>query len=221
MPPCRLILVRHGHTAGNAGGSRAPMSGWTDVPLSARGRCQASALGRYLAAGVSFDAVYSSPLERARETARIALGSLREVRRCDSLREIYCGDADGMPVGDVEARYPERWRANLRQEDDHFRWPGGESYQELRGRCLAAVRAIAGAHVGQRVMVFTHAGAISQILGALHGVRAARWESFRPSNASLTCVDWQGNQGRLVSFDDAKHLSIVSSDGSPQPPLLR
>ena len=189
------------------------MSGRTDVPLSARGRCQAHALRRYLAAGVVFDAVYSSPLARALETARIALGSAGEVRWCDGLREIDCGDVDGMPVGDVEARYPERWSANLRQEDDHFRWPGGESYQELRGRCLAAVRAIAGAHCGQRVMVFAHAGVISQILGAIHGLRPARWESFRPSNASLTRVDWQGDKGELVGFDEAKHLAIVSSAG--------
>jgi broad specificity phosphatase PhoE len=135
------------------------------------------------------------------------------MRWCDDLREIDCGDVDGMPVGDVEARYPERWRANLRQEDDHFRWPGGESYQELRERCLAAVRAIAGAHRGQRVMVFTHAGVISQLLGAIHGLGAARWESFRPSNASLTYIDWQGDEGELVGFDEAKHLAIVSSAG--------
>jgi broad specificity phosphatase PhoE len=214
MPPCHLILIRHGHTAGNDSGPNAPMSGWTDVPLSARGRCQAYALGRHLAANVSFDAMYSSPLDRALETARIALGSLDEVRWCDGLREIACGDVDGMPVGEVEARYPERWHANLRQEDDHFRWPGGESYQELRDRCLATIRAIARAHGGQRVLVFTHAGVISQVLGALHHVRAARWESFRPSNASLTYVDWQGDEGELAGSYDLLVPLMLADGGS-------
>lgn len=201
MPPCHLILIRHGNTAGNDGGPNAPMSGWHDVPLSERGRCQAYELGRYLATEVSIEAMYSSPLNRTRETARIALGSLDEVKYCDGLREINCGDVDGMPIGEVEARYPEHWHANLRQEDDQFRWPGGESYQELRDRCLAVMRAIAAAHAGQRVLVFTHAGVISQMLGAIHRLPAARWELFRPGNASLTYVDWQSDKGDLLGFD--------------------
>ena len=207
MPPCHLIFVRHGHTAGNDAGPNAPMSGSTDVPLSYLGRCEAHALGRRLARSIVFDALYSSPLARARETARIALGSLQRVSFHDGLREIDCGDVDGMPVGEVQARYAALWRANLQQDDDHFRWPGGESYHELRTRCLAAVGAIASTHADQRVIVVTHAGVISQVLGAVHGVCAARWELFRPGNASLTWVDWQGDQGRLIRFDDREHLS--------------
>ncbi|WP_437947696.1 histidine phosphatase family protein [Sorangium sp. So ce296] len=207
MRPCLLFLVRHGRTAGNRGGPATPMSGWTDTPLDARGREEAEALGRRLARGPAFDTVYASPLSRALETARIAAGAWGPVRPHDGLREICCGDVDGAPIEEVKARHAALWEANLRQDDDDFRWPGGESYREFRARCLATIGAIAAAHPGQRALVVTHAGVIGQILGALHGVPAARWEPFRPGNASLTSLSWQGERGVLLRFDDREHVS--------------
>ncbi|WP_437692972.1 histidine phosphatase family protein [Sorangium sp. So ce176] len=218
MQPSLLILVRHGRTAGNRAGPGTPMSGWTDTPLDAQGRHEAEALGRRLAAGPAFDAVYASPLSRAIETAQIAAGAWGPVRPHDGLREISCGDVDGAPMEDVKARHAALWEANLRQDDDDFRWPGGESYRELRARCLAAVCSIAAAHPGQRVLVVTHAGVIGQILGALHGIPPARWEAFRPGNASLTAVSWQGERGVLLRFGDREHLDgreRVSSSTRP------
>jgi broad specificity phosphatase PhoE len=47
----------------------------------------------------------------------------------------------------------------------------------------------------------THAGVISQIVGALHGTSAARWELWRPRNGSVTEVRWQDGRGALVFFD--------------------
>lgn len=207
MQRCLMFLVRHGRTAGNGSGRTAPMSGWTDTPLDAQGRREADALRRRLAAGPACDSVYASPLARAVETARIVAGAWGPARLLDGLREIHCGDVDGMPLGEVESRYPAHWRANLRQDDDGFRWPGGESYREFRARCLATVRAIASAHAGQRVMVVTHAGVINQVLGAIHGIPPARWEPYRPGNASLTSVTWHRDQGALLRFDDREHLA--------------
>jgi alpha-ribazole phosphatase/probable phosphoglycerate mutase len=207
MQPCLLLLARHGHTSGNGDNAARPMSGWTDTPLDALGRQQAEALGRRLADGPPLDAVISSPLSRAVDTARIAASAWGPVRLHDGLREIGCGEVDGAPIGEVKARHAALWEANLRQDDDDFRWPGGESYRELRARCVAAVRSIAAARPGQRVLVVTHAGVIGQILGEMHGVPPARWEPFRPGNASLTSVSWQGDRGALLRFDDRDHLS--------------
>lgn len=188
------------------------MSGWTDVPLSERGRREARALGRRFDQGFGFQAAYSSPLERARETARISMGAHRALRVVDDVREIHCGEVDGMPVELVKARYAALWAENLRQDNDDFRWPGGESYRELRARVLTAVGAIAAAHPGQRVLVFTHAGVISQVLGFLHGTRPARWEAFRPSNGSLTEVDWENDHGALFGFDDHAHVAWLEQE---------
>ncbi|HEX2223413.1 MAG TPA: histidine phosphatase family protein [Thermoanaerobaculia bacterium] len=202
----RLVLIRHGHTSSNSSGGLR-MSGWTDTSLSDQGRHQAAALARRMSSE-AFAVLYTSPLLRALETARpVAKAACAELRLEPDLREIHCGDVDGWRVEKVRQLYPELWAANLRQGDESFRWPGGESYRELRERSLGAIRRIAAAHPRERILVVTHAGVISQVVGCLSGISPARWECHRPGNCSLTEVDWQGESGRLVSFDDRRHLA--------------
>src|SRR5690606_749911 len=128
----RLILIRHGHTANNSGGD-ARLIGRTDVALSDRGEDELRRLCERLRGARPFDAIYSSPLQRAWRIAmaleELGLGS---VRRCDGLVEIDCGTLDGRRVEEVKREHPELWEANVRQRDEHFRWPGGESYREFR-----------------------------------------------------------------------------------------
>lgn len=183
------------------------MSGWTDVPLSPLGHHQTELLAAELSKQLAFAAIYTSPFRRASDTARrLSQAGLGPIRACDSLREINCGTVDGLPIESVRRDYPSWWAANLRQADEDFRWPGGESYREFRRRALSGIRWIAARHPGERVAVVTHAGIISQVVGWLHGLCAARWEPFRPGNASLTTLEWSGNGGWLVSFDQRFHL---------------
>ena len=206
MPATSLLLLRHGHTDSN-GGAAPRMSGWTDYPLSELGRHEAELLGAHLSGGAGVSAIYSSPLERARATAEpLERRGLGAVILCAGLQEIDCGEVDGWAVEEVKRRFPEHWAANLRQDDDEFRWPGGESYQELRRRCLRAIGRIAARHPGERVAVVTHAGVICQIVGHLRGRPAARWEAFRPENASITEVRWSGDRGEVISFNERSHL---------------
>jgi len=202
----RLILIRHGHTANNSGGD-ARLIGRTDVALSDRGEDELRRLCERLRGARPFDAIYSSPLQRAWRIAmaleELGLGS---VRRCDGLVEIDCGTLDGRRVEEVKREHPELWEANVRQRDEHFRWPGGESYREFRCRALRAARAVAHAHPGKRVALVTHAGVISQLLGSIGRVNPARWEYRRPENTAITTIVW-GRQGRrVVRFDDHSHL---------------
>lgn len=226
MRHATLILVRHGHTAANPGGKEARMSGWTNFPLSELGRRQAEALHRRLAGEPRAAALYTSPLQRAADTARV----LEELAGsgaipCDGLREISCGEVDGLPVTHVQEEYPELWATNLRQEDPDFRWPGGESYRELRERSLAAIQRIAADHPGERVYLVTHSGVLSQVIGSLHGTSPAEWERFRPGNCSLTELRWNCESGELVRFDDREHLAglVPEEEGGgptprPEPP---
>lgn len=209
----RLILIRHGHTSSNSsGGSR--MSGWTDTSLSDRGWRQVACLVRRMTTEPAA-AVYSSPLLRALQTARpVAETAGVELLLEPDLREIYCGEVDGWPVEEVRRHHPDLWETNLRQDDEGFRWPGGESYRELRERSLSALCRIAAAHSGERVAVVTHAGVISQVMGWLGGIGPARWECHRPDNCSLTELDWQGETGRLVSYGDRSHLEEPGSRAS-------
>jgi len=198
----RLVLVRHGHTTMNGGGPDAVMSGWTDLPLSALGEQQVSALEGHVHAEV----IYASPLRRARDTARHCADGA-DILYDEDLREIGCGEVDGLPLREVQRRFADAWARNERQADDDFRWPGGESYAELRRRALAAVSRIAARHPTSRVALVTHAGVITQLLGHLSGTPPARWSAFRVGNASLTELDWASDRGVLRSFDDRTHLA--------------
>lgn len=200
MDPTRLLLVRHGQTAGNEGGGQV-LLGHTDLPLTPEGlrqaRCLAARLRRRPLA-----AIYSSPLQRAGATAQeVAVGRPVRVRWCRGLREIDCGAADGLEVEAVQRRYPAAWEANRRQDDADFRWPGGESYRELRGRVLQACDRIASRHAGARVLVVTHAGVVNQVVGSLEGLDPARWEPRRPRHCTVTEVEWGRERRRLVTFD--------------------
>lgn len=217
MPSTRLVLIRHGHTAANSGSAVLRMSGWTNFPLSDLGRRQAEALSRRLAAEApALSALYASPLQRASDTARAFTG-LGEIRYLEDLREIGCGEVDGWPVSRVQERYPDLWEANRRQDDPDFRWPEGESYRELRDRSLAALGRIAAAHPGQRVAVVTHAGVLCQAIGWLHGTSPAEWSRFRPGNCSFSEVEWAGECGTVLTFDDRSHLEEVNPEEETQP----
>lgn len=206
MRETAILLVRHGHTAGNRGGDEVVMSGQVPIRLTAEGRRQAIALAEgLLRAPVA--AIYSSPLRRAADTARaIARARGATVRYAVELMEQDCGVVDGAPIGEVKRRFPEAWEASMRQDDDDFRWPEGESYAEVRRRALAGMRWIATRHPGQRVIAVTHAGVISQIVGYLAGTPAARWECHRPGNCSVTEIAWANGQARVVRFDDRSAL---------------
>ena len=207
MARTTLVLIRHGHTDANGGTEPMRMSGSTDTALSSRGRTEVRLLRDELSSSAPFGAIYTSPLQRARDTARLledaGMGALVVE---PNLREIDCGLVDGWPVERVQREYPAAWSANGRQDDDDFRWPGGESYREFRARCIAAMQRIARELDGGRGAVVTHAGVIAQILGWIAGMPPARWEPFRPPNASITEVRWMPNGPQVIRFADCAHL---------------
>jgi alpha-ribazole phosphatase/probable phosphoglycerate mutase len=113
-----------------------------------------------------------------------------------------------MPLEEVRRKYPGLWASNLRQSDEHFRWPGGESYHEFRERCLRAVAGLAARHRG-RIGVVTHAGVISQTLGALAGRSPAQWGPFRPGHTGITEIEWTTSGARVLRYDDRAHLGAA------------
>lgn len=151
--------------------------------------------------------MYSSPLQRAVDTAWAVGDAIgQRPRLVDCLREIHCGLLDGQLLHEVRSRYPVLWQRNLAQTDETFGWPGGETYQAFRRRVVDAMREIVATHSGERVAIVTHAGVISQIAGLLSGVSAARWDTFRAGNASVTELLWSRRGSEIVRFDDRSHL---------------
>jgi broad specificity phosphatase PhoE len=144
-----LLLVRHGETDWNAEGR---LQGHTDTPLNELGRRQALTLADELA-GDGIEAVYSSDLARARETAEIVAGRLGLPVVLDpDLREKDWGTWEGLTGA-------ERERVEL----------AGETTEAHRERTLRALRSIATGHPGGRVLVVTHGGSMRRIEEVVHG----------------------------------------------------
>jgi broad specificity phosphatase PhoE len=194
-----LVLIRHAHVAANS--VDTIICGWHDPPLSSIGEKQVAQLQDTLRHS-RFAAVYSSDLVRARQTAVAAANEINAVRYLRSLREIHCGDCEGVPIAEVQKCDPDLWCRNLAQNDPDFRWPGGESYRSFRSRVITAITGIASRHPGEKVAIVTHAGVVSQLLGLLHGQPACVWESHRPGNASLTRIGVTHGRADVLSFDE-------------------
>jgi broad specificity phosphatase PhoE len=212
MATTTLVLVRHVRTVANGRAKQLRMAGWSDSEITAEGQRQLDAL-RVSDTGAAAGVIYTSTSHRAMVTAE-ALDRGGRIVPLRSLREICCGLVDGWLIDDVERMFPSFWKANLEQADPDFRWPGGESYREFRGRALRAMRGIALRHPGERVVVVTHAGVIAQVLGAIAGVSPARWSPWRPENGSMTVVEWS-QRARLLDFSRQPPVAAAYEGGHP------
>ncbi len=161
----RLVLCRHA-AAGN----------------TVEARDLAVALG-----GVPFAAVYTSPLERAVETARAVAMThgLVPVEVAD-LREIEFGDVEGLEF----ERYPPELQTELLKEPLSVRFPGGETYGELRMRVCRALDDVVKRHSDESVLIVTHAGSIRAALAAWLGITGEAIFRIDQRTASVNVVDW-------------------------------
>jgi len=163
--PTTLVLVRHGETDWNR---ENRFQGHADIPLNEAGRAQARDLALELE-DASFQAVYSSPLLRAYETAAILAESLElEVERADDLMEVDVGSWSGLTRVEVEARFPQGFRRWL---DYGHGWDDGETYDELGNRVVSGLQRIAAAHPETTILAVTHGGPIRSALAAADGVQ--------------------------------------------------
>ncbi len=123
-----LYLVRHGQSDWNAANR---FQGHVDRPLTDLGRTQAEALARELAS-IALEAIYSSPLRRALDTATaVAAGRDLEVVADDGLREVDVGSWAGLTRAEVEERFPAEFRRWVEGGDG---WEDGETYEEMSTR---------------------------------------------------------------------------------------
>jgi probable phosphoglycerate mutase len=144
-----LLIARHGETEWNR---EERYQGHADPPLNETGRAQARKLAEELD-GEPIDAVYSSDLRRASETADIVGARLGlPVGQEPGLREIDVGSWQGLTKAQIDGR---PW--------------DGETYEHHSERVLAALRAIAGRHPAGRVLVVSHGGSLRRVQQAVLG----------------------------------------------------
>jgi alpha-ribazole phosphatase len=182
----RLVLVRHGEPDESMHGR---CYGSLDVPLSAAGLRRAAAVGETLR-DHEVEAVYSSSLQRAFDTARAVASAhgLEAIPR-DALRELDFGELEGMSHEEIASEHPELYRFWM-EDPSKVRFPGGEALSDLRARVLPEVAGIRERHAGQAVAVVAHGGVVRVVLAdALELPDTAFFRLDQPYGA-LSVVDW-------------------------------
>ena len=195
-----ILLARHGESDWN----RAQRwQGHADRPLTDHGRAQARALADRLE-GVELDAVYSSDLQRARETAEVVAERRGlSVHALPALREVDVGSWSGLTRAEAQERFPDGYRRWLAGAEA---WDDGETYEQLSERVLGTVVAIAAAHPGERVLLVAHGGSIRAIHAAALGVEVRTYRRIQrvEPNAAVSAVCVEG--GKLTELCPAEAL---------------
>jgi broad specificity phosphatase PhoE len=176
-----LFLARHGQTDDNVEPIR--VQGFTDTPLNDTGRRQAAELAERVAP-MGFVSMWSSDLERARETAEIVGDRIGlSVRLDPRLREANRGEWEGRRFIDIEREEPERYAA-WRGAPAEFRFPGGESLRDQLDRVVATLSDVRRS--GELpALVVCHGGSIRVALCARDPRGLAAFHEFRVPNAAL------------------------------------
>lgn len=199
-----LLLVRHGQTGWNL---KQRFQGQSGIPLNAAGRKQAQALAKRLAAE-SFDAVYSSSLQRAAETANIILRMSDRspgLHLDPRLREVNFGDWEGLTYDEIKAKHPKAlaaWEADIFKNAP----PHGETLEELAVRIQSALGELRAKHEGQKIMIVAHGGALQTLICLALKLPPTMYWQFHLSTASISELAFYPAGAILNLLNDTSHL---------------
>jgi len=205
----RLYLVRHGITDWN---QAMRMQGQSDIPLNDEGRDQAQRVAaRLSAAHPPIEAVWSSDLSRARETAEAIAAPLNlPISTTPLLREIMLGEWEGLTQPEIEARGEAELLQRYRLSPAGQRPPGGETLEQAWGRMIRARDEISQAHPAGQVAVVGHGGTLRALLCAALEAPVSSMLRFSLSNASVSIIDEirtsESCIRRVLSVNDVAHL---------------
>ncbi|MGB3332011.1 MAG: bifunctional RNase H/acid phosphatase [Mycobacterium sp.] len=185
----RLLLLRHGQTELSV---NRRYSGRGNPPLTDTGRQQADAAARYLAQHGGIDAIISSPLQRCRDTAEAAARLLRlDVTVDEDLTETDFGAWEGLTFAEAAERDPELHRRWLK--DTSTQPPGGESFDAVQQRVVAARDRIVADHAGTTVLVVSHVTPIKTVLRLALDAGPAILYRLHLDLASLSIAEFYGD----------------------------
>lgn len=207
-----LLLVRHAVT--EATGDR--LGGWTPgVHLSEEGRVQARQTARRLS-DLPLRAVYTSPLERTRQTADIVAAphDLEPVVE-EGVGEVDYGTWTDEPLDDLRER--DLWLL-IQHAPSRVSFPDGEAIRGAQARAVDALEALADRHPDEAVVVVSHADVIKAVVAHFVGMPLDTFQRLVVSPASVTALALPtGGAGRLLRFNDAGPLRLPEEAGEGAP----
>lgn len=192
-----LLIIRHGLPV-----RRELAEGAADPELAPQGHEQAGRLARYLESE-QIDAIYASPMARARETAApLAVALDVEIRISAGVAEWDQNSSEYVPVEELKATNDPRWQAMLAGE-----WSSDESEADFRTRVLGSIETIIDDHRGQKVAVVCHGGVINGYLSHVLGLGGFARGFFYPNYTSINRVAAASSGERsIVTVNETSHL---------------
>lgn len=198
----RIFLIRHGLTLWN---HEFRYQGHTDIELSPEGRAQAQALQQRLQQE-NINAIYSSNLRRALETAEIINEPHKlEIKINPLFKEINFGIWEGLTYKDLQINYPEQLK--IWTETPHLlKLEKGETFSELRDRSIMGMQEVLSLHKEGNIIVVSHGGTIASLIcGLLQEPLVKMWE-YKQKNAALNILQVNDEGITIEMLNDTSHL---------------
>jgi phosphoserine phosphatase len=197
----KLILARHGETMWNV---EKVFRGRADVSLDELGIRQAELLGKYLSSW-RLEAIYSSPVKRALDTASIIARCQNiAVHIADGLTDFDFGEWQSLPEQEVMSLYPalfDEWHSNPHT----VRMPGGESLEGVRKRAIEVVNNVLSKHQGSVALV-SHRVVIKVLICYLLGLDNSHFRNINQDVGGITIFDYMDGRFVLTRHNDTSHL---------------
>ncbi len=207
----QILFIRHGETDWNR---IKRIQGHIDIPLATTGLAQAQRLARRIAdeakQGVRLDAIYSSDLQRAQQTAQPiadALGLPLQLR--EGLRERSYGAFQGHDSDEIALRFPDEY-AHWQTRDPGFAPPEGESQRAFYHRVVHAIEPLIAAHPGGRIACVAHGGVLDCVRRFACELPLDAPRDYPLLNTSVNVVDFDDGHASIVSWADVAHLDAPS-----------
>lgn len=201
-----IVLIRHGETAWNA---ERRLQGHIDIALNAEGLRQAQALAGALA-DQRFDAIVSSDLQRAHQTAQaLARVQAMPVHSDAALRERCFGGFEGLLYAEIEQRFPREFAAWQARDVDGAMPAGArvaETFRQFSQRVIGAISRLAEQHRGQSLALVAHGGVLECAYRAALGLSLETPRNFPVMNASINRFTVADGKLTLVSWGEVAHL---------------
>ena len=201
----KVILIRHGETDWN---TKQIFRGRKDIPLNEVGLAQAKAVGVSLS-DIQIDAIYSSPLGRALETAKVLAESRSlEVELEEGFIDIDFGKWQGITHEKVKEEYEslyEMWLKNPQM----VTFPGGESLKDVRTRSMEALEKVIKKHPGKTIAIVSHRVLNKVLLCSVLGLELSHFWYIKQDTCAINRLEYKDGKFYLTLLNDTCHLKKV------------
>lgn len=200
-----IYLIRHGETEYNKEGRM--QGGGINSSLSEKGQHQVKLLGkRFESENFHCDYIFSSPLSRAFETAKIATSHIgKEIITDDLLKEIDCGDYEGLLTSEIDPAILQKLR-----EDPYYSYPGGENCEDVKKRAKLFLDKLNQLEK-ESVIIFSHGNFNRAFMSAVLDLSIEIAVKAIQHNTGLNYFHRIQSSFKLITWNDISHIKKIST----------